>query len=352
MSTYTLKEIAENLNGTVVGDPELEIRATAEIDKAKPGEITFLANPKYKSKLEQTAASAVIIDQKSGIQPSIPYIETKDAYYGFLQAFLMFNPPKQLLKPGIHPSAVIHESAQLGADVAIGAHVYIGPQVMIGDRSQIFPNCVLLDATRIGADCIFYPTVSIRENCRIGNRVIIHNGAVIGSDGFGFAPYEGKFHKIPQVGIVVIEDDVELGANVTIDRATMGETIIRAGVKLDNAVQIAHNVIVDDNTVMAAQTGISGSTRIGKNVMMGGQVGISGHIEIGDYVKIAAKSGISKSISPREEVFGYPARPAMLSKRIEASIKNLPDLRKRLIKLEKLVDSLVNKGDKSLSSKE
>ncbi|NIT55299.1 MAG: UDP-3-O-(3-hydroxymyristoyl)glucosamine N-acyltransferase, partial [Aliifodinibius sp.] len=204
----------------------IRINGVAQIDKAKEGQITFLANPKYKSALDKAHASAVIIDQKAEITPPMPYILVVDAYYGFLQTFQLFNPQERLLEAGVHSAAVVHDSANIGKNVAISANVYVGAKVTVGDGTQIFPNCVILDNTEIGTECVLYPSVTIRENCHIGNRAIIHNGAVIGSDGFGFASHEGKYHKIPQVGRVVIEDDVEIGANTTIDRATMGETII------------------------------------------------------------------------------------------------------------------------------
>ena len=340
MPVYSLAEIADKIGGQLFGDSSIEINDVAQIDKAKKGEITFLANQKYKSDLDGTSASAVIIDRKTDITPSLPYILVMDAYYGFLQTFLLFNPKKKLLEPGIHPTAVIHESANVGQNVSIGGNVWIGPGVIVGGGTQIFPNCVILNETKIGADCILYPSVTIRENCVIGNRVIIHNGAVIGSDGFGFALHEDKYHKIPQVGRVIIEDDVEIGANTTIDRATIGETIIRKGVKLDNLVHIAHNCVIGENTAIAAQTGVSGSTTIGKNVVMAGQVGTVGHITIGDRVQIGAQSGVSKSIPDGEIYFGYPARPIMKSKRIEAVINNLPDLLKRIRTLEKTIAEL------------
>ncbi len=345
MSEYTLAEIAQKIGGEVHGDAKIRIFGTAEIAHAKKGELTFLANPKYRDQLKKSSASAVIIDAQTLETPSLPYIQTPNAYYGFLQAFLLFNKPKQILPAGIHKTAVIHESAKIGKDVKIGAHAYIDRGVVIGDRSEIFPNCVILDASKIGSDCRLYPLVSVREDCQIGNRVIIHNGAVIGCDGFGFAPYQGKFHKIPQVGKVVIEDDVELGANVTIDRATMGETRICQGVKLDNLVHIAHNVIVGKDTVMAAQTGVSGSTTIGENVMMGGQVGVVGHITIGDGAHVSAQSGVTKGIAAGKTVFGSPARPICKARRIEATLNELPEMRKRLLKLERRLAMLEKEDD-------
>ena len=343
MPVFTLAQIAEKINGKLSGDLNIKIKGVAQIDNAAHGQITFLANPKYKVLLEKTKASAVITDEKVNIIPSIPHIVVLDAYFGFLQTFLLFNPKKELLDPGIHSSAIIHKTAKIGKNVCIGGNVWIGPGVTVGERTRIFPNCVILNESKIGTDCLLYPSVTVRENCLIGDKVIIHNGAVIGSDGFGFVPHEGHYHKIPQVGKVIIEDDVEIGSNTTIDRATMGETVIKQGVKLDNLIHIAHNCVIGENTVIAAQTGISGSTIIGKNVVMAGQVGTVGHITIGDGVQIGAQSGISKSIPEGEVYFGYPARPIMKSKRIEAIINNLPDLLKRIRTLEKTIEELQKK---------
>lgn len=346
MSELTLKEIAKKVDGEVIGNGELKIRGAAKIDTASPGEITFLANPHYKNMLSATRASAVILDKKIDVETPLPCIRVDDAYYRFLQVFLLFNPRREAIEPGVHDSAVIHPQAKIGKGVAIGAHTVIGRNCVIGDRSKILHGCVILDNVRIGKDCFLYPLVSVREDCEVGDRVIIHNGAVIGSDGFGFAPHEGVYHKIPQIGKVVIEEDVEIGANCAIDRATMGETVIRKGAKLDNLVHIAHNVEVGESTVMAAQAGISGSTKIGHHVMIGGQVGTVGHIKIGDFVQIGAQSGVSKSVPDKEVVFGYPARPIMKTKRIEAVLSQLPDVMKRLRKLEQTIEKL-NTGDPS-----
>ncbi len=340
MPTYTLQELAKKVSGELEGKGETEITGAAQINSAKSGDITFLANPKYKPYLSETNASAVIIKKEMEVDASIPVIRVDDPYYCFLQIFLLFHPKKQTLAPGIHQNAVIHPEVTIGEEVSIGANVVIGKDCVIGDRTQIHPGCVIMDNTHIGSECLFYPLVSVREDVRIGNQVIIHNGAVIGSDGFGFAPHEGVYHKIPQTGTVIIEDDVEIGANCTIDRATMGETIIRKGVKLDNLIHIAHNVEVGEATVMAAQAGISGSTKIGHHVMVGGQVGTVGHIEIGDFVQIGAQSGVSKNIPEKEIVFGYPARPIMQTKRIEAVINQLPTLSKRIKQLEKELEKL------------
>jgi len=340
MPEFTLKEIADKIGGELHGDEEIHIHSAEKIESATTGEITFVANPRYRDFLSRTAASAVIVDKKTGGDIPIPYILTDDAYFRFLQVFLLFHPARDILEPGIHASAVIHPTARLGESVSIGANVFIGEGCVIGSGTRIFSGCVILNDVRIGEDCTLYPLVSARESCIIGNRVIIHNGAVIGSDGFGFAPYQGTFHKIPQVGIVRIEDDVEIGANSTIDRATMGETVIHRGAKLDNLVHIAHNVEVGESTVMAAQAGISGSTKIGHHVMIGGQVGTVGHIRIGDGSQIGAQSGVSKSVPDGEVVFGYPARPIMRTKRIEAVVNQLPEISKRLRQLELELEKL------------
>ncbi len=343
MKKYTLAEIGEKINGEVHGPADVIITGTAEIEKAGPTELTFLANPKYRDWLAHSRAAAVIVDERSTPPENRPYIKVDDAYFGFLQALLLFYEPKHLLDAGIHPTAIIHETVRLGKEVKIGANAYLGPGVTVGDRSEIFPNCVLLNDSKVGADSRLYPLVSVREDCIIGDRVIIHNGAVIGSDGFGFAPHGGKFYKIPQVGRVVIEDDVEIGANVTIDRGTLGETRICQGVKIDNLVHIAHNVTVGKHTVMAAQTGISGSTQIGANVMLAGQVGIIGHLRIGNRAQVAAQSGVTKDIPDGETVWGSPARPMAKARRIEVILNTLPELRKQVLELTRQVAKLREK---------
>ena len=337
-----LIEIAELLHGTLVGDSNLKIRGLAKIQSATRGQLTFLANPKYSKYLRTTKASAVLIskDQES---PAIDHIIVEDPYLAFLEVLNRFYPTKDPDFQGIHPAAIIADSARLGKNIQIGPNVYIGESVIIGDDTIIYPNCVLLDNVQVGKSCRFYPRVSVREKCQIGDRVIIHDGTVIGSDGFGFAPSGKKYKKIPQMGIVLIEDDVEIGANSTIDRATLGETIIKRGCKIDNLVQIAHNVEIEQDTVIAAQTGISGSTKIGRHVTMAGQVGTVGHIEIGDDAIVAAKSGVSKSIPSGEVWFGYPASPLMKQKKIEASLRHLPELSKKVNTLIKQVNELEKK---------
>lgn len=347
-----VKEIAELLHGSVVGDGEIEIARVAKIEEAVEGDITFLSNPKYEKYLTTTGASAVIVsknlDEKklNGSGRRIAFLKVEDPYLSFLTVLEAIHGPMGSDLSGIHPTAIIAPDALLAADVAIGAHVVVGPRVRVGRCTKISHGSVLGENVVVGKDVLIYPNVTIRENCRIGNRVIIHSGAVIGSDGFGFAPQkDGTYKKIPQRGIVVIEDDVEIGANCTIDRATLGETRIKRGVKLDNLVHVAHNVVIGENTVIAAQTGISGSTKIGKNVMMGGQVGIVGHIEIADNATIMAQSGVSKSLTKSgEKYFGTPAKEYRSAFRIEAALRQLPRLLDELKvlqeKFEKLEESI------------
>jgi UDP-3-O-[3-hydroxymyristoyl] glucosamine N-acyltransferase len=337
-----LSEIAKFLDGELVGDAEVEITGLAKIQSATEGELTFLSNPKYGKYLESTNASAVLVS-KAQQSPDLNHIKVEDPYLSFLEILNLFHPSKDPDFNGIHSTAVVADSAQIGANVQIGPNVYIGDSVKIGEKSIIYPNCVILDNVEIGSNCRLYPRVSIREGCRVGDRVIIHDGTVVGSDGFGFAPDGEKYKKIPQMGIVVIEDDVEIGANTTIDRATIGETLIKSGCKIDNLVQIAHNVEIDANTVVAAQTGISGSTKVGKHVTIAGQVGTVGHIEIGDNAILAAKSGISKNVPAGEIWFGYPATPIMKQKKIEASLRHLPEMSKKFNKLVKQLEELQNK---------
>ncbi len=345
-----LAEIAEFLQGELVGDPEVQIIGLAKIQAAEPGQLTFLANPKYAKYLESTKATAVLIAEDQ-LAPAIAHIKVKDPYLAFLEILNIYYPAKDPNFEGVHPTAIVADSASIGKNSKIGPNVYIGKSVVIGENTVIYPNCVILDNVHIGKNCRLYPCVSIREGCRIGDQVILHDGTVIGSDGFGFAPEGKKYNKIPQMGIVVIKDDVEIGANSAIDRATLGETIIENGCKIDNLVQIAHNVIIGENTVIVAQTGVSGSTKIGNHVTLAGQVGVVGHVEIGDDAIVAAQSGISKNVPSGEVWFGSPALPIMKQKKIEASLRHLPDMIKKIkaltnkiTELEKLVN-LLGGGD-------
>jgi UDP-3-O-[3-hydroxymyristoyl] glucosamine N-acyltransferase len=357
----TLQDIAGLLGAELdapgkTGNPE--IRRVAKIEEAQEGDITFLANPKYTPFLSTTAATAVLVG-RSTPAPSGPnrpvLLRVDDPYLSFLRVMVTLNPPKDPLPPGVHPSAVIHPSAELGNDVRVGANVVIDEHCRIGDRTTIGHGCVLGSGVTVGNDTVMYANVTVREGCRIGTRVILQPGAVIGSDGFGFAPApDGSFKKIPQLGIVIIEDDVEVGANTTIDRATMGETVIKRGVKLDNLIQVAHNVVIGENTVIAAQTGISGSTRIGRNCMIAGQVGFTGHIEIADGTKIGAQSGVHRSIQETgTSILGYPALPQREAVRAMAALGRLPDalaelreLRNRLNRLEGTPEADPPAGDR------
>lgn len=343
-----LQEVAALIQGDVEGDGNADICRVAKIEEAGPGDITFLANPKYARFLPSTKATAVIVgksltrgEHESGdVWPSL--VRVDDPYLGFLKILVTFNPPQPPLPPGIHSTAVIAATAILGEDVRIGAHAVIGERTRIGARAMIGHCTVLADDVSVEQEALLYPHVTVREGCRIGARTIVHSGAVIGSDGFGFAPKaDGTYEKIPQMGIVVIEEDVEIGANCTVDRATLGETRIKKGVKLDNLIQVAHNVVIGENTVMAAQAGISGSTKLGRNVMVGGQVGFTGHLEIADGTKIGAQSGVHRSIqTPGGTFMGSPVMPQRDAFRVMGSLSHLPDLLNTVRDLQKKVDEL------------
>ncbi len=338
----TLKKIADYIGGTLQGDGAIKISGVSKIEEAGQGEISFISNPKYAKFIETTDASAVIVG-KDFPDTEKTIIRTENPYFSFLKLLRHFHPPMQTLQEGIHPSAVIDESVIIGENTRIGARAVINKNCVIGKNTKIHPGVVISEEVEIGDHTVIYPNVVLREQVRIGNNVIIHSSTVVGSDGFGFAREGETYHKIPQVGIVIIEDEVEIGANCAIDRATLGATIIKKGVKLDNLIQIAHNVEIGENTVIAAQTGISGSTKIGKNGIVGGQVGFVGHIEIGDNVTIGAQSGVSKSLPPDSIFFGYPARPIMQAKREEAALRKLPELLKRISQIEAELKEITNK---------
>lgn len=344
-----LTEVAGIVHGKVEGNGDLEIERLSKIEEAGAGDITFLANPKYAKYLATTSASAVLVTRESvpgelALRASpIHLVRVDNPYLAFLKLIEVFYPSPEPLARGIHPTAVVADTATLGHGVAIGAHVHVGKRCKVGDNVALHPGVVLYDDVEIGSDSLLYANVTVRDRCRVGKRAIVHSGTVIGSDGFGFAPkQDGTYEKIPQRGIVVVEDDVEIGANCAIDRATIGETRIKRGVKLDNLIQVAHNVVISEDTVIAAQTGISGSTKIGKNCMIGGQVGFVGHIQIADRTTIGAQSGISKSLpEPGKTYFGYPAKELHQALRMEGALRQLPevlveirDLKKRLEELE------------------
>ena len=306
---FTAAQIAGILDGEVLGNPEAEVFKLAKIEEGTEGSLTFLANTKYSNYLYNTNATIVIVNKSYELENEVKatLIKVDDAYSSFSKLLEYYNQIK-LMKSGIEQPSVISEGVTYGDDLYLGSFCYIGKNVRIGNNVKIYPNSFIGDNVTIGDNCVFFAGVRIYSETEIGNYVTIHSGTIIGSDGFGFAPQEdGSFTKIPQIGNVVIEDDVEIGSCSTVDRATLGTTYIRKGAKLDNQIQVAHNVEIGENTVIAAQTGIAGSTKIGKNCMIGGQVGIAGHITIGDKVKIQAQSGIGKSLNDGEVVQGSPA---------------------------------------------
>ena len=349
----TVSEIAAMLSGDVVGNGALEVGRVAKIEEAGPGDLTFLANPKYERYLSTTKASAVLVSKTSRVAaggagtPTL--IKVDDPYLGFLKIHKRLTPEIDPFPSGIHPSAVISPSATIGARVDVGAWAIVGDGAVIGNGSRIGEGSYIGRDAKLGESCLIYPHVTIYHQCRIGNRVVIHSGTVIGSDGFGFAPRkDGTYEKIPQLGIVTIEDDVEIGSNCSVDRATLGETLIQRGVKLDNLIQVAHNVVIGENTVIASQTGISGSTKIGKNVMIAGQVGFAGHLEIADKTVFYAQSGVPKSLTePGKVYFGYPAKERSLALRIEAVVRSLPELAADVRELQRQVAELLKKLSKS-----
>ncbi len=342
-----VSEIAREIGAVVDGNPDAEITGIGKIEEAKKGEITFLANVKYERYVSTTRATAIIVSENFKTNRSdIILLRAKDPYVAFVFALKRMMPPRETLPAGIHPSAFVSPTAKIGKDVRIGPFVSILGNAKIGDRAAIFPGCSIGDGAEIGNDCSIHSNVCIYGDMIIGNRAIIHSGTVVGSDGFGFAPKEdGTYEKIPQLGIVVIEDDVEVGSNCTIDRATLGETRISRGVKIDNQVQIAHNVVVGEDTVIAAQTGISGSTRIGKHCMIGGQVGFAGHLEIADNTNFGAQSGVPKSIMEAGKTFlGYPARELRETHKIWAASEMLPKIIREFTELQHKVEELEKKA--------
>ncbi|HTR81839.1 MAG TPA: UDP-3-O-(3-hydroxymyristoyl)glucosamine N-acyltransferase [Bacteroidota bacterium] len=345
----TVREIAALLDGDIVGNADEKILGIAKIEDAKAGDLTFISNPKYEKFLESTSASAVIVSRSMDVASSkkLPasVIQVADPYASFIIVLQEFSPRSALIPPGIHPTAVIDPTAVIGSNCSIGAHVVVGAQCVVGGHTTILPGTVIGHGVKIGEQCLIYSNVSIRESCVVGNRVIIQPGAVIGSDGFGFAPKkDGSYQKIPQLGNVVIEDDVEIGANTCVDRATMGETRIKRGTKLDNLIQIAHNVTVGEDVVIAANVGIAGSTKVGNKVMIGGNAAITGHITIADRVSIAGHAGVSKSLTIEGGTyFGYPAKEASRARRIEGALRQLPELLLTIRELEDRIQSIEKK---------
>ncbi|MES2881610.1 MAG: UDP-3-O-(3-hydroxymyristoyl)glucosamine N-acyltransferase [Bacteroidota bacterium] len=342
---FTATQISVLLSGKIEGNADAVVSSFGKIEEAQNGQLTFFANPKYEDFLYTTNASIAIVNENYELrQPVKPtLIRVADAYSSFAQLLGKYQEMATQQMKGIQQPSFIAPSAKIADEVFVGAFCYIGENVIIGAGTKIFPNSFIGDNAAIGSGCIIHPGVKIYHNCEVYNDVIIHAGAVIGGDGFGFAPQaDGSFKKVPQIGNVVIEDQVEIGANTTIDRATIGSTTIKAGAKLDNLIQIAHNVEVGESTVIAAQSGVSGSAKIGKNVMIGGQAGLVGHIQIADGCRINAQSGVSKSMKePYSIVTGSPAADYSSVLRSQAIFRNLPEMEKRIHELEKLVKQLM-----------
>jgi UDP-3-O-[3-hydroxymyristoyl] glucosamine N-acyltransferase len=340
---FSATQIALIIGGKVEGNADTTVASFGKIEEATAGQLAFLANPKYEEYLYSTNASIVIINDTLEIKQPVTatLIKVPDAYTSFAVLLDKYQQIQQQQLSGIQQPVYIHATAKTGNNVFIGAFAYLGENVIIADGVKIYPNCFIGNNVTIGENAVIHPGVKIYHNCVIGKNVVIHAGTVVGSDGFGFAPQtDGTFKKIPQIGNVIIEDDVEIGANTTIDRATMGSTLIKAGAKLDNLLQIGHNAEVGNNTIIAAQSGISGSTKIGNNVMIGGQAGVVGHITLGDGAKVNAQSGVSKSVAAGKVVTGSPAHDYTAALRSQAAARKLPNLEKRINELEKQIAAL------------
>ena len=341
----TAAQIAVLVNGKVDGNADIAVASFGKIEEAQQGQLAFLANPKYEDFLYTTKASIIIVNNTQEIKQPITatLIKVPDAYSAFATLLDKYQQIQQQLT-GIQQPVYIDATAKIGDNVFIGAFAYIGKNVVVGDGTKIYPSTFIGDNVTIAQHTILHPGVKIYHDCIIGSKVTIHAGSVIGADGFGFAPQtDGSFKKVPQIGNVLIEDNVEIGSNTCIDRATIGSTIIKSGAKLDNLLQIAHNVEVGNNTVIAAQTGVSGSTKIGNNVMIGGQAGLAGHLIIGDGAKINAQTGVGKAVKPGTSVTGTPFDEFSKYMRNQAFVRSLPQMEKRLKELEALVKELRKK---------
>jgi UDP-3-O-[3-hydroxymyristoyl] glucosamine N-acyltransferase len=343
---FTAATIAGFLKGEIEGNADIKVNTIAKIEEGQIGALSFLSNPKYEHYLYITKSSVVLVNKSfvPAQKVEATLIKVENAYEAFASLLRLVDQARPR-KKGIHATAIIESTAKIGSDVFIGPYAYIGENCIIGDRCSIYPHVYIGDNTKLGNDCTINPGVKIYHDCILGEGCIIHAGTVIGSDGFGFAPQsESEFMKIPQLGNVVLEDHVEIGANVTIDRATMGSTFIRKGVKLDNLIQIGHNVEVGENTVMAAQTGISGSTKIGKNCMFGGQVGLSGHIKIANGTKIGAQGGILGDVKEENTtIIGSPAIELRQFLKSSVLFKRLPEMKLKIDSIEKEIESLKKK---------
>jgi len=342
----SLKEIASLVDGEIVGDEGIIITGVAGIKEATEGEITFVANPKYTSLMDSTNASAIIVAKD--VENGHTLLRTGDPYLAFTKVMELWangNNGEPAPSVGVHSTVVVGKNVKLGRRVSVQAYVVLEDEVEIGDDVIINSHVYVGRKTTIGNGTLIYPRVTVREKVDIGKRCIIHSGTVIGSDGFGFAPVKGIHHKVPQIGTVIVEDDVEIGANVTIDRGTIGSTLIGKGTKIDNLVQIAHNVVIGENSIIVAQVGISGTAVLGKGVTVAGQAGVAGHLTVGDNVTVAARAGVTKSIPPDSCVSGFPARPHDEEKRLKVSLRKLPELVKVVREMEQRIHTLEEKSE-------
>ncbi len=347
---FTAKIIAEYLNGHVEGDENVAVNTFAKIEEGMKGALSFLANSKYTQYIYDTDSSIVLVSEDIKLDNPVKatVIRVKNAYESIAQLLQLYE-SMNAGKTGIDPLAFISEKAKIGKNCYVGAFAYIGDGAVAGDNCIVYPHAYIGDNVRIGNDCKIYPHVVIYHECVIGNRVILHAGSVIGADGFGFTPNEDGYEKIPQIGIVTIEDDVEIGANTCVDRSTMGSTYVRRGVKLDNLVQIAHNTDIGKHTVMSSQVGVAGSTKVGEWCVCAGQVGIAGHISVGDHVVLGAKTGVHSSIGDNRSLIGIPPMPQFTYFKMLALMQQLPELNKQVRELQKEVDKL--KGDLEIERK-
>ena len=338
---FTARQIAQVINGEIIGNENVTVNSFSKIEEGKPGSISFLANPKYTHYIYNTEASIVLIDKNAILEKPVEttLIKVNNAYECIAKLLQMYEATKPK-KTGIDPLAFVSTNAKIGKNCYIGAFAYVGDNVSIADNTQIYPHTTICENTTIGESCTLYPNVTVYHGSVIGDRVILHAGSVIGSDGFGFAPSTNGYDKIPQIGVVTIENDVEIGANTCIDRSTMGSTYIRKGVKLDNLVQIAHNTDIGENTVMSAQVGVAGSTKVGQWCMFGGQVGLAGHIVIGNKVFLGAQSGVPGNIKDNQQLIGTPPMKQRPYFKSQAVFRRLPELYKQINDLQKQVEEL------------
>ena len=334
---FSANQIAALVNGAVEGDGEVTVSTIAKIEEGKPGAISFLANPKYTHYIYTTGSSIVLVRRdfiaEQPVQATL--IRVDDPYATVARLLEMVSAMMSQHPTGVENPSFISDGGEVPEGVYVGAFAYVGANVKLGRNVKIYPQCYIGPNVTIGDDTVLYPGVKIYHNCQVGAHCILHAGVVIGADGFGFAPVDGHYNKIPQIGNVVLEDNVEIGANTTVDRATMGSTVIRSGVKLDNLIQVAHNCEIGHDTVMAAQAGVAGSTKVGANCMVGGQVGFAGHITVGNNVNIGAQSGVPRNVADGQTIMGYPATDAKSFMRQAAAVKTLPELYKRVANLEK-----------------